>query len=680
MSKYIVLTMTDASRLAMLDYQGNGLDVKFSHIGLGAGNYTANAQTESLQEKWADFPIIGGFVDTDNHCLILTTMGQLNEAKRISEIGLYGDDGALFAVASLPQDYYLKTEPGCYFSFSVSVALDQKIEGQKIKLSFAPQELILQALLNLHLQHKNPHPQYNLFMAELIRLHIAQLDPHEQYATKVEVLAKLKEYTALINKLINLFMLFFKNSIFAGYGTDTTINLGNDFSGNLLNNQHAILLTPEGGHEGWSIARKEKAFSANIFNRSGQNRIGYGGKNNWIVLGDGTDNPISGATFPDLLGMGVVPYQGGLSIPKPSGANIDLSNVVILMTPEGQNEGWSIARSAEKINANIFNRSGTSRIGYSGLVSYAVLNQKVFDPNENPTFFPHLLMAGVSEVGNFKISRPDGEDWDLRDSNYVLAITPEGGHEAWGISRVADGINVSVFNRSGTNRVGYGGKVSWALFQKEGEMELYRAGKYTITIPANSIAEFHLVGAGGSGAGSMWASKISANWLKMEKGGNTSLTIDGALDIIAGGGDGGYRGVWNNGSAYIQGVAGVGGAVNVAKLGTAEIINQIEGQKAFLETAHDWCNRDVRGGETRWKFGAGGVGGQTVETKKHRCYGAGGGSGAYVAFTVKNPSSNVITAELIVGDMGAPDTIPNDWNNGKSGEAGCATVKITPLR
>lgn len=679
MSDYLILTLTDAGRLSMLDYLGSGFNISFSHVGLGSGNYEHSPQTEELAEKWADFPLIGGYVDQENHCLVLTAMGQLSETKKVSELGVYDQKGTLFAVLAMSEGYIFQTESGSFFSFNISIALDENLPNKKIKLFFSPQEQLLQALLSLHLQHKDPHPQYKQYIMAILRAHLAEFNPHDQYAMRSDVAAIIRSYIDQVRQLISLFTSLFNKPIYAGCtvaATNNTISIA-DYKNSLKANTDAIFVNPEGSHEAWNIKRSENTFSIYIFSRSGTSRIGFNGSLNWLVLSDAGDSPIN--TFSELAMLGVIKSTGQISVQAPSDKTINFDKAVILMTPEGAHEGWTINRVKDGFNANIYNRSGTNRVGYSGLVNYAVIEPKKGTDLTPPSVFPCLLMAGVSEVGNFSINRPDGQTWDFTDPSIVVLVTPEGGHEAWDMTRQKDKIDINVFQRSGTNRIGYAGKVSWAIFMKEGDNDLYRAGTYEIIIPAKSKAEIHLVGAGGSGAGSLWSPNTAADCLKMDNGGDTKFTIESKVELIAGGGQGGYRGVWNNGTDYKQGIAGEGGQVNLVNLGQVQIISKSDGEKAYLQTTIDACNRDTRGGATRWKFGSGGAGGYTVETRKHRCYGAGGGSGAHLHFTYSNESGAAVKATLVVGQNGVADWVSPELNNGKVGEAGCASVKITSI-
>lgn len=467
MSDYLVLTMTDAGRLSMLNYRESGFNIEISHLGLGSGNYNHSGATNKMAQKWADFPLTNGFVDTVNHCLVLTAMGQISQVKNVSEIGVYDLKGNLFAIVAKPAGYYFQTDVNGFFSFSVSIALDEKIEGQKINLLFAPQEQLLQALLNLHLQHKDPHPQYKKYIQELFTAHLNAVNPHNQYVTRAAVTAKINEYINQIRNLQDLFLSFFDKSMFAGFvsaSSNTLVNV-DGFKDSLKSTKYAILINPEGGHEAWSISRGDVSFTAAIFNRSGTSRVGFNGKLDWLVLSDATDSPVSGLNLPELVTVGTAQSTGNLSVSRPAGKTTDFTKAVILINPEAGHEAWSIARTQGGFTANIFNRSGRNRIGYSGLVSYLVLEPKD-GKGATPSTYPCLLMAGVSEVGTFSITRPAGQNWDFTDPNIVLLITPEGGHEAWGTTRKTDKIDISVFNRSGTSRVGYSGKVSWAVFKK----------------------------------------------------------------------------------------------------------------------------------------------------------------------------------------------------------------------
>ena len=64
-------------------------------------------------------------------------------------------------------------------------------------------------------------------------------------------------------------------------------------------------------------------------------------------------------------------------IQRPTDSTIDFTDTryIILITPESSHEGWTVARSTDSFQINVWNRSGTNRVNYSGIVSYAVIQQ-----------------------------------------------------------------------------------------------------------------------------------------------------------------------------------------------------------------------------------------------------------------------------------------------------------------
>lgn len=144
----------------------------------------------------------------------------------------------------------------------------------------------------------------------------------------------------------------------------------------------------------------------------------------------------------------------------------DTKKVAIFVSPEGQHEGWSVTRTDSQITIDVWNRSGTSRVGYSGDVNWVII--EVADaPSESG-----IVISGVANVGNFNVGAPRG--LDLSDTNrYAMFVSPEGGHEGWSILRIGTGIDVNIWNRSGTGRVGYSGNISWMVVDMQANYATY---------------------------------------------------------------------------------------------------------------------------------------------------------------------------------------------------------------
>lgn len=483
MNDFLVMTMTDAGRLSILNYIDSGFSLSLSHIGVGSGNYTHTAKTPAMINKWADFPVISGTVDETTNCLILTTMGQVHEVIKVSELGLYSNSGQLIAVVAKPSGYFFQTEPGAFFSFTISIALGQKINGKKLTLSFASQEQIASALIALHLQHKNPHPQYRAHMTDLLKQHLATAHPHGHYALKADATALINKQIAYVDRLIDLFLSFFGKSLYLGCyqnpganGVGYTVDMGSDFTHDLRDPSFGVLFTPEGNHEAWEILRGEKSIYCHTFQRSGRGRTGYAGPVNWTVLTDITGSPIAEMAVSELITVGVgQPRKGGyLDINVPDKDMAQFQDLCILICPEQHHEGWQLTRNTatKQINLHAYRRKNISRESwdYTGLINYVILRPKAGTDLSPPTVFPCLLMAGNKTLvaGNFTIQRPAGQTWDLTNPNFVIHISPDSNHEGWVVTRAVDRISVYVFERvSKEGRGNAVGKCNFAIFQKE---------------------------------------------------------------------------------------------------------------------------------------------------------------------------------------------------------------------
>lgn len=667
MSDSLILNMTDAGRLAMLNHVDNGFDLTLVSVKLGSGNYKADAMTSDLHTPWAEFPLISGMVDTDNFCLNFIASGQVQSTIKISEIGLFDQNGLLFAVVSKESGQFFETEKGTFFNLNFSVGFDQSIAGNKIKLSFWPQDAIFTALLALHVQHKDAHPQYKRFIQDLFKHHIQHVNPHNQYAMRDDVQNLIEQYIDRIKKLSALFLSFFSTNMI-GAVTESNgslvVTLPSAVKWALTSLDYCLFFNAEGGHEAWGNSRQARGFNASIFNRSGTSRVGYSGKVDWLLL-DKTDNPISGLSIPGLIKADAVASNGSLFIPKVENTPA-FKDAVIIINFEGGHEGWSIGRAENGFSVNVFNRSGTSRIGASGNLNYMLLKPKNGQDEDGVTS-PCLLMCGVSEVGSFNIMRPDNKDWDFTKSDYAIFITPEGGHEAWGISRAKDKFFIDVFNRSGTNRVGYSGKVNWAIFKitPKQNFTIYYEGTYTLKIKPGASILVDLFAAGGGGGGSVYTGGNTV--CPGTKGGHTALSFGTKL-IQASGGNPGNGGWWGNGSHMSEGWGGAA-SDNVIRIDgmdtlSMSVISNVPGNAGIVNR---WspqtrtAGRVVEGVDVTNYGGAGGWG----IGSESRAGGGSGASGGFVRGQLKNIGKEEIEVTLTVGATG------KGWNQyGNAGENG----------
>lgn len=306
------------------------------------------------------------------------------------------------------------------------------------------------------------------------------------------------------------------------------------------------------------------------------------------------------------------------------------------------------------------------------------------------SLYPKIIMAGVIKPGQaWEINKPAGSNISFLDTRYAIQITPEGGHEAWSISRQDTKIGLNIFNRSGTNRVGYSGNINWSVVQTEGLSSsagnsdyIYTGTPVVFPILAGESKSFLLIGAG-AGAGSSRYEDLIANSnpvaLKGTDGEATHLSIDGINTVFtAGGGKAGIGGVDGGNGQYINGIAGAGGQWIIS--GEYTSATRSNGQAGNATGAnHTGAVTDSNG------RGAGGDGADGYITATQG-FGGGAGEGARLSIIYTNNTANTQYARLYVGQAGKGESslltvdengntvIPANYIVGTNGSNGFARV------
>lgn len=272
------------------------------------------------------------------------------------------------------------------------------------------------------------------------------------------------------------------------------------------------------------------------------------------------------------------------------------------------------------------------------------------------SLYPKVILAGVIKPGQtWEIKKPAGSNISFLDTRYAVQITPEGGHEAWSISRQDAKIDVNVWNRSGTNRIGYSGNINWSVVQTEGLTSSAGNGDYVYTgtpvvfpILAGESKSFLLIGAGGGGGSSRYEDLVANSnppVLKGTDGEATYLSINGTNIIFtAGGGKAGAGGVDGGNGQYINGVAGDGGQWSIS--GEYTSATRTNGQGGNATSAnHTGAATDSNG------RGAGGNGadGYLIATQG---FGGGAGEGSRISIIYTNNTANTQYARLYIGQAG----------------------------
>lgn len=301
------------------------------------------------------------------------------------------------------------------------------------------------------------------------------------------------------------------------------------------------------------------------------------------------------------------------------------------------------------------------------------------------SLYPKVILSGVIKQGDAPvIYRPENSNINFLDARYAIHITPEGGHEAWSIVRQDTRVDLNVFNRSGTNRIGYNGIINWSIVQVEGLTSTTGNGTYVYTgtpvvfpILSGESKAFTIIGAGGGGGSSRYID-LNENptppELKGQNGQDSYISIDGTtIKFTAGGGKGGVGGVVGDGGQKIDGLAGEGGKYLLE--GEFTSANRHEGEMGSATAEdHTGASSDM---ESR------GAGGDGADGSLDPAIGFGGGAGegAKITMVYTNNTTETQYIRLYVGKGGTgerslitADSTPDQYVAGEDGSHGFIRV------
>ncbi|MBL8322635.1 MAG: phage tail protein, partial [Acinetobacter sp.] len=156
--------LTDAGKAAALHAESMGLSIALSHIGVGTAKYnpqTASSST-ALAAEVERYPLNGGSVEPVSRTLRFISNIEPTVTADCFEIGLFTSDGILFAVAAAEGNTPLIRLVAfivCIATFGMKV---EDINADHLVIQLDPHAPVSVALMNQHLAHSNPHPQYPL--------------------------------------------------------------------------------------------------------------------------------------------------------------------------------------------------------------------------------------------------------------------------------------------------------------------------------------------------------------------------------------------------------------------------------------------------------------------------------------------------------------------------------------
>lgn len=123
------VVVTSAGIAALLNAEQNGtLPVKITKFGLGTGNYTPTADKTALQSKFKEITALDGGAVGDN-VIHVTMTDASSDAYTANEVGVYLEDGTLFALSSQPVGAILQKAAGSQALLSLDLVLQGGTDG-----------------------------------------------------------------------------------------------------------------------------------------------------------------------------------------------------------------------------------------------------------------------------------------------------------------------------------------------------------------------------------------------------------------------------------------------------------------------------------------------------------------------------------------------------------------------
>lgn len=123
------VVITSAGLAALVNAENNGtLPVKITKFGLGTGNYTPSADQTSLQSKFKEITALSGG-DVGDNTIHVTMSDTSSDAYTVNEVGVYLEDGTLFAVSSQPTGAILQKAAGSQGLLSIDLVISGGTSG-----------------------------------------------------------------------------------------------------------------------------------------------------------------------------------------------------------------------------------------------------------------------------------------------------------------------------------------------------------------------------------------------------------------------------------------------------------------------------------------------------------------------------------------------------------------------
>lgn len=157
----VILKITSAGFNSAFNAQNNGLELRLSMIKFGSGKYNVvdNDPRTAMVAPFLAAGFVGGGVEPISHTLRFNCSFKDNQTRDVYEIGLFTEDGVLFAVMSTTGEPFFSTSKTLTTVFIGGLKLDA-INSSNVSIILDENGALALQLFGAHEAHSNPHPQY----------------------------------------------------------------------------------------------------------------------------------------------------------------------------------------------------------------------------------------------------------------------------------------------------------------------------------------------------------------------------------------------------------------------------------------------------------------------------------------------------------------------------------------
>lgn len=168
MSDPVKLNITKIGLESALNADINGVEVKLAKIKFSTNRFASvsNDPRTTLTNIVHESAISAGGTSIEQNTLRLVSIVDSPSEYDIGSLGVYTEDGVLFAIASVETGSLMKILPRISFTMSFGMTLTPTLL-ERIVIAIDPETAYAVAMMFQHENHTNPHPQYLQKIASL---------------------------------------------------------------------------------------------------------------------------------------------------------------------------------------------------------------------------------------------------------------------------------------------------------------------------------------------------------------------------------------------------------------------------------------------------------------------------------------------------------------------------------